>query len=92
MLSPQQRTFFESLGYLVLPGLLADEIDWITEEHQKVFEKKGVVHDGTKRSFLVPFLDESARLCTLLDHPKVIGVLNSLLGGDFNYVGGGGNY
>ncbi len=92
MLSPQQRTFFESLGYLVLPGLLADEIDWITEEHQKVFEKKGVVHDGTKRSFIVPFIDESKRLCSLLDHPKVVGVLASLLSDDFNYVGGGGNY
>ncbi len=92
MLSPQQRTFFESLGYLVLPGLLADEIDWITEEHQKVFEKKGVAHDGTKRSFMVPFIDQSERLCSLLDNPKIVGVLGSLLGDDFNYVGGGGNY
>ena len=92
MLSSQQRTFFESLGYLVLPGILADEIDWITEEHQKVFEKKGVVHDGAKRSFLVPFIDESECLCSLLDNPKIVGVLGSLLGDDFNYVGGGGNY
>ena len=51
-----------------------------------------MVHDGTKRSFLVPFFDESARLCTLFDHPNVVGVLSSLLGDDFNYVGGGGNY
>jgi len=92
MPSPQQRNFFESLGYLILPGLLADDIDWITDEHQKVFEKKGVVHDGTKRSFIVPFIDESERLCSLLDHPNIVGVLGSLLGDDFNYVGGGGNY
>lgn len=92
MPSPQQRNFFESLGYLILPGLLADDIDWITDEHQRVFEKKGVVHDGSKRSFLVPFIDESERLCSLLDHPNIVGVLGSLLGDDFNYVGGGGNY
>ena len=91
-LSSQQCTFFQSFGYLILPGLLTDEMNWIIEEHHNVFEKNGVVHDGTKRSFLVPFFDESARLCTLFDHPNVVGVLSSLLGDDFNYVGGGGNY
>ena len=90
-LTPQQCTFFESFGYLILPGLLTDDIEWIIQEHQKVFEQKGIVHDGTKRSFIVPFIDESEHLSTLLDHPNVVGVLSSLLG-DFNYVGGGGNY
>jgi hypothetical protein len=78
-LTPQQCTFFESFGYLILPGLLTDDIEWIIQEHQKVFEQNGIVHDGTKRSFIVPFIDESERLCTLLDHPNVVGVLSSLL-------------
>ena len=91
-LTIQQCAFFQSFGYLILPGLLADEMDWIIEEHRNVFEKNGVVHDGSKRSFLVPFFDKSARLCTLFDHPNVVGVLSSLLGDDFNYVAGGGNY
>ncbi|CAI8030611.1 Formylglycine-generating enzyme [Geodia barretti] len=64
----------------------------MTEEHRAVFEKKGMVHDGTKRSQIVPFIDQSERLCTLLDHPKVLEVIGSLLGEDFNYVGGDGNY
>ena len=87
-----QCEFFKLFGYLYLPNLLTEEIDWLTEEHRAVFEKKGMVHDGTKRSQIVPFIDQSERLCTLLDHPKVLEVIGSLLGEDFNYVGGDGNY
>ena len=91
-LTPQQCAFFDSFGYIYFPGLLTEEIDWITEEHRLVFEKKSVTHDGTKRSMIVPFSDQSEQLCTLLDHPKVLEVLKSLLGDDFNYAGGDGNY
>ncbi|MDE0041053.1 MAG: hypothetical protein OXT74_03395, partial [Candidatus Poribacteria bacterium] len=91
-LTPQQCEFFHSFGYLVLPGLLADDVDWMSEEHQKVFEKNDIVHDGTKRTYVVPFIDQTEKLCTLLDHPKVLEVLGSLLGDDFNYVGSDGSY
>ena len=91
-LTHQQKQFFDTFGYLVLPGLLADDIDWITEEFERVFQDRGVVHDGTKRSTVVPFIDQRERLSTLLDHPKVEGLIGSLLGKDFNYVGGDGNY
>src|SRR4051794_31062304 len=91
-LTEEQIHFFDTFGYLVLPGLLADDIGWITEEFEAVFRDRNVVHDGTKRSTVVPFIDQRARLCTLLDHPKVAGLIASLLGDDFNYVGGDGNY
>ena len=91
-LSQQQRDFFETFGYLVLPGHLRDEIGWIIEEFEAVFQGRGVVHDGSKRSTVVPFIDQRERLCTLLDHPKVHGLIASFLGNDFNYVGGDGNY
>ena len=52
-LTPQQYAFFESFGYLVLPGLLTDDIDWMAEEHRAIFERKGMVHDGTKKGFAV---------------------------------------
>ena len=91
-LSAQQLSFFDTFGYLVLSGLLADDIDWITEEFEAVFRDRNVAHDGTKRSTVVPFIDQRARLCTLLDHPKVEGLIASLLGDDFNYVGGDGNF
>ena len=37
-LSQQQHDFFETFGYLVLPGLLKDEIGWIIEEFEAVFQ------------------------------------------------------
>ncbi len=91
-LTHEQKQFFDTFGYLVLPGLLADEVQWITEEFEAVFTDRGVQHDGTKRSTVVPFIDQRKRLSTLLDNPKVVGLISSLLGDDFNYVGGDGNY
>ena len=55
-LSQQQRDFFETYGYLVLPGLLSEELEWIIEEFEAVFVGRGVVHDGSKRSTVVPFM------------------------------------
>jgi hypothetical protein len=91
-LKQEQKQFFETFGYLVLPGLLADEIGWITEEFEAVFRDRQVDHDGTKRSCIVPFIDQRERLCGLLDHPRIEGVAASLLGPEFNYVGGDGNF
>ncbi len=71
---------------------MQDDIDWITEEFEAVFRDRAVQHDGTKRSCIVPFIDQRERLCTLLDHPAITGVLANLLGDDFNYLGGDGNY
>lgn len=92
-LTAPQRAFFETFGFLVLPGLLLTEIDWITAEFEAVHAQyPGPKHDGTRRTCIVPFIDQSERLCTLLDHPKVVDVAESLLGAGFNYLGGDGNY
>jgi hypothetical protein len=91
-LSQQQRDHFETFGFLVLPGLLNEEIDWIIEEFESIFQNRGVVHDGSKRSTVVPFIDQREKLSTLLDNPKIVGLISGLLGDDFNYVGGDGNY
>jgi ectoine hydroxylase-related dioxygenase (phytanoyl-CoA dioxygenase family) len=91
-LSQEQVRFFETFGYLVLPGLLFDDIEWITQEFEAVFTDRGLVHDHRQRTCVVPFVDSRERLSALLDHPKVEGVAASLLGEDFNYVGSDGNY
>lgn len=88
----QQKQFFETFGFLILPGLLVNDIGWITEEFEAVFADRGIVHDGTKRSCVVPFIDQRAALCTLLDHPALVEIAGTLLGEDFNYLGGDGNY
>jgi hypothetical protein len=91
-MTDQQRRQFETFGYLVFPGLLAAYIGWITEEFEAVFRDRGVEHDGTKRSCIVPFIDQRERLSTLLDHPRLQDLIGGLLGEDFNYLGGDGNY
>ncbi len=90
VLSNGQKRFFDDFGYLVLPGLLLDEVSWIVEEFESVFEKAGIVHDGTSRTSLGCFIERSERLCALLDNARVDGLLSGLLGADYNYLGSGG--
>ena len=90
VLNAGQKRFFADFGYLGLPGLLRAEVSWISEEFEKVFAGAGIVHDGSKRSSLGPFIERSAHLCGLLDSPKVNGLLAGLLGEDYNYLGSGG--
>ena len=92
MITQQQKQFFDAFGYLVLPGFLADDIAWITEEFEAVFRDREVIHDGTKRSCIVPFIDQREQLSTLLDHPRLQALIGGLIGGDFNYLGGDGNF
>src|SRR3954452_21848635 len=92
MFSPQDLQFFATFGYLVLPGLLADAVGWVSEEFEAVWRDRGVVHDGTKRSCIVPFIDQRERLCALLDHPGNEAVVTRLLGEEANYLGGDGNF
>ena len=89
-LAPQQRAFFDTFGYLVLPGLLARDVPWIVRGFEEVFAARPEPHDGTRRT--IAGTDSSERLCALLDHPAVVGVAASLMGDDFNYLGGDANY
>ncbi len=91
-LTSQQIDFFETFGYLVLPGRIKEDIGWISREFEAVFTDRGLVHDHTQRTCVVPFIDARERLSSLLDHPRIEGIAASLLGDDFNYVGSDGNY
>lgn len=89
-LNPQQRAFFDTFGYLVLPGMVRDDLPWILQGFQQIFDQLPHRHDGTQRT--IAGTDSSELLCTLLDHPRVVGVCASLMGEDFNYLGGDANY
>lgn len=96
-LTEQQIDFFETFGYLGFPGLLKDRISDVIDEFEKVWERNqgghnGRPHDGTARSCMVPFIDQSQALSGLLDDPRIHGIATSLLGDDFNYMGSDGNY
>jgi hypothetical protein len=91
-LSKEQVDFFETFGFLKLAGALKDDIQWIIEEFEQVFPMFEKKHDGTKRTMIVPFIDQRIKLSALLDHPTVHGICSSLLGDNFNYMGSDGNY
>ncbi len=96
-LPDQHKQFFETFGYLGLPGLMADRTTEITAAFEEVWSERGGGHhgrpqDGTARSCIVPFIDQSERLCTLLDDPRILAIATALLGDDFNYMGSDGNY
>jgi len=96
-LNDQQLSFFDTFGYIYLPGLMQDVIGEITDAFEAIWDEQGgghngQPHDGSRRSCIVPFIDQHERLCALLDDPRIEGLLISLLGDDFNYTGSDGNY
>src|SRR4051812_38904746 len=91
-LSDQQKNFFETFGYLLLPGVLANDIQWIKAEFEAVFQDASVVHTRTARTTVTPFIDRRENLCKILDHPVIEMIGKSFLGEDFNYLGSDGNY
>src|SRR5689334_17242012 len=94
-LTSQQMRFFDTFGYLAFPGLFTTaEIAWITEEFESAIRTVGggQQHDGSKRTFMLAPIDRTARLCTLLDDPRLLGIIGGVLGEDFNYASGDGNY
>jgi ectoine hydroxylase-related dioxygenase (phytanoyl-CoA dioxygenase family) len=96
-LSPHQLAFMDTFGYLVFPGLLNDRIDRIIEEFEATFAGRGgghhgAAHDGTARSCIMPFIDQSEYLSSLIDDPRIDGIITSLLGQDYNYLGSDGNF
>jgi len=96
-LTEQQKLFFNEFGFLQFPGLLADRIDSVIEDFENVFTVRGgghngAGHDGSARSCIVPFVDQSVGLCSLLDDPRIAGIAAGLLGDDWNYIGSDGNF
>jgi hypothetical protein len=96
-LTAQQMAFMDTFGYLVFPGLLNDRIDRIIEEFERTFAThggghNGMPHDGTARSCILPFIDQTDYLASLIDDPRVDGIFTSLLGADYNYLGSDGNF
>lgn len=96
-LTEQQLTFFQTFGYLGFPGLMADRIAEIDAAFEAIWAERGgghngKPHDGKARSCIVPFIDQSVILASLLDDPRIHGIASALLGEDYNYMGSDGNY
>lgn len=91
--TPQQKEFFDVFGFLHFPGLLKDSVGWILEEFETVFKLHSIFHEETKRTMCpVTFVDQTTKFCTLLDDPRICSIAAGVMGPDFQYEGGDGNF
>ena len=93
-LSTQQKKFFEQFGYLHFPGLLNDSINSIIDEFETVWAKcQTVKHTGEQRTmFPGNFICQTPKLCALMDDPRIQGMCEGVMGADYQYAGGDGNF
>lgn len=90
-LTPEQVRFYRDFGFLVLRGLLADELSWVEAEFESVFTAAGAQPDGSGPRQVAPFIDHSPALCSLLELPAVRAIPQALYGGEWSYLSSDGN-
>ena len=98
-LTQQQAKFFETFGFLTLPGLFRAEIEEISEAFEAVFANEGhprmetyVELHGEERRIIIPqFVTKHPTLDRLRRDPRVDGIVRALLGNDYEYAESDGN-
>ena len=94
-LSREQLNFFDTFGYLLIRQLFSpDEMGEIIEGFEWSIQNygEGRNHDGKNRTTFPGPIEHTPEMCTILDHPSILGLIGGILGEDFNYAGGDGNY
>jgi hypothetical protein len=85
-LTTQQVAFFETFGFLLLPGLFADDIAEITAGFEEIFanheswELTEDIHLNQPRRIIQGVLEQSDDSPKLYRDPRVVGIITSLLG------------
>jgi ectoine hydroxylase-related dioxygenase (phytanoyl-CoA dioxygenase family) len=96
-LSPQQVAYFETFGFLRIPGLFADDLAVIMKGFEDVFAREQPwitneeLHLEERRSIIPAFVQKSPDLAWLLDDHRVHGVVTSLMPGPYEYCESDGN-
>ncbi len=93
-LSPQQVAYFETFGFVRLPGLFRDDIERITAAFEKVFEDErnermethDALHGEEKRIIIPVFIDRHEVLRRLRDDERVLGIVSALIGENHEYA------
>jgi hypothetical protein len=94
-LSEQQARFFKTFGYLVFPKLFStEEMAEIARQFEYTIDNfgGGKNHDGTRRTIMGAPIEHTPAMCALLDDPRILGIIGGVIGADFSYCGGDGNY
>jgi hypothetical protein len=90
----QHKAFFEAFGYLHFPGLLNEDIGWIREEYEAVWNSRpDIVHGANGQrltSFPNLFVSWRPRLSGLIEDPRIVEICETLLGDGYAVNGGDG--
>ncbi|MEM7139520.1 MAG: phytanoyl-CoA dioxygenase family protein [Actinomycetota bacterium] len=87
-LTDEQVTYFNTFGYLRIPGLFKDEIETLTKGFEDVFEADGhealdyemPLHFNERRVNLMNLIERSDKMRWLLDDTRINGTLQPLFG------------
>src|SRR5437879_1515544 len=87
-LSRQEVTYFDTFGFLVIPELFKDDAEEIAGAFEEVFEKerddywelRAYLHGGERRVVIPGFIDKHEALGRLRHDPRVLAVVNALVG------------
>jgi hypothetical protein len=98
-LSDQQVNYFNTFGYLRVPGLFASEIDRLIEGFEDVFREDGhealdyemPLHFNERRVNMLCILERSEKMRWLLEDQRVTGLLGSLFTTPYEYSGSDGS-
>ena len=94
-LTQEQLDFFDTFGYLMIRQLFSqDETDRIIQGFEWSIQNcaGGKNHDGATRTMFLGPIEHHPDMCRLVDHPSILGLIGGVLGEDFNYCSGDGNY
>ncbi len=98
-LTAAQIHYFDTFGYLKIPGLLKDDIETINRgfehlfgnEDQPVWETQEALHGEERRVIIPGFIEQSPLLAPLQHDPRIVGIVRSLIGPAFKWSSSDGN-
>jgi hypothetical protein len=90
---PQQLTYFETFGFVCLPGLFADDMAGISDAFDEVFstaktdlvETHEPVHFGRRRQTIMGFVERHEKLARLRDDPRILAIARAVVGPGYEY-------
>lgn len=96
-ITPQQIKYFETFGFLAIPGLFTAEMDRITAGFEGAFAANATwdtnvgLHFGEQRSILPQVVSLHEDLSWLLDDARVHEIVSKLLDPQYEYAESDGN-
>jgi hypothetical protein len=96
-LTKQQIAFFDTFGHLKVPGLFRDDIDRMVAGFEEIFANNATwdtneaLHFEQQRRIIPGFVSKSEQLAWIVDDPRTVGVVRSLIGDEYTYTESDGN-